>query len=294
MENMLKNEITYDKMTIKMDPCALDIHIDLSLGDTHKCMRRKRNRLYGWKKRKNKQKIMTTKDTIYEENKTTDRDVDAGSYYGEYSGKNYTLSAQTETYQEFPREDIDTVNIKDAANYLIQLFYNAQRECTSAVIQKLLVIAQMRFLKLFGIPLFNEDITVKPLCFSVDFVSVFYPIYIFSGTEHGKAIDTIPQNLDNQLDIIRTNDTLPKLSSFMYIIEGTLSKMAMKVLDDVYAKFGIYSGNSIGAVMRDMNLHKEHKAGNKITFAQLLEYVNGLCASKESSNVINSYVCSDQ
>lgn len=214
--------------------------------------------------------------------------VNKQTYKHYYKQKNIFLCEKN--CKEYKRNRVKMVNIKDAANYVIGLFYNNNLNCTSAVVQKVLVIAQMKYMRKYGEPLFEEAIIVKPACFSVDFVSKFYPINIF---ENAPTLldESLPTNVlpDRNVDV--DIDSKPKLSSYTYKIERPLSEQEKNVLGITFSCFHKYTGAAIGEAMQKMELHKRYHAvpGTIIDVKEQCEYIKNieLCESNTDNSIIN-------
>lgn len=180
-------------------------------------------------------------------------------------------------------------NIIDAANYLVRLYYYGNRQCTSAVIQKLLIISQMRYLKLNRTPLFKDSLWVKPSCFSVRFISNTYPDIIFNQDSRQKLIDDYSAAAEIELP-----DTScfvsDELSSFFEILQE-LSHEEKKVINETFRAFGAFSGKCIGEYMKKMELHKQKKPLiDEVSTDELLEYIDNL-SEDDKSNPILDFVC---
>lgn len=187
----------------------------------------------------------------------------------------------------------ETVNIKDAANFIIGLFYNNKRICKSAVVQKLLVIAQMKCLKQLGKPLFSDDIVVKPLCFSIEFISKMYPIVIFDDDNWSKELTEITlQEFTAQI----LNDDCPYVQdvSYFYEIVGNIPDCFIEILKETYRRFGGYSGSVLGKCMREMALHKDSVPGTRISVSQLRKHVCNLISTGKYDAQIVDYINSEQ
>ena len=102
-------------------------------------------------------------------------------------------------------------NVRDAANYLVRLYYYGEKKCTSAALQKLLIIAQMRYIYKYGLPLFDENLLVKPSCFSIKIISNTYPDVIFDEDNRIPLIDIFSS--ESFMDIPVVDNSLPRLSS---------------------------------------------------------------------------------
>lgn len=185
------------------------------------------------------------------------------------------------------RKYIKMVNVKDAANYLIQLFYINKRNCTSAAIQKLLVIAQMKYIKRYNQLMFCDNIVVKPLCLSIDFVSKFYAVNIFDEFNNTILADSLQDNPE-KITVIDINNSKEGLSA-IYDIEDPLPECCINILREVFAKFSLFSGYALGEGMRQLTLHNKRQAGEIITNEDLRFYVNN-SINEEIENKITKYV----
>lgn len=206
-----------------------------------------------------------------------------------------TNLANNQISNENKRKCVKMVNIKDAANYLIGLFYDNSLGCTSAVIQKILVISQMRYFRLYGEPLFNEQIIVKPACFSIDFVSKFYPINIFEETNVFLQ-EQLPNIVLPDENINVDIDAKSQLSSYTYKIERPLSEQEKEVLKHTFSCFHKYSGNAIGNAMQKMSLHEKYKndIGTSIDIEEQRQYVNELMLNiPNRDNAIINFILSN-
>ena len=186
------------------------------------------------------------------------------------------------------------INIKDAANYVIGLFYKNNRVCKSAVVQKILFIAQLKSLKDLGTPLFEDKVLVKPMCFSIDFISKMYPTVIFEGfgREEEKTelvSDLFTAKIDN--DNITSQDL--SNTSFFYEIVDEVPEQFAKILKEVFCRFGGYSGSVIGSLMRELSLHKNHQCGDIISFSELKDYVSKLNFENSDNNLITQFIKTD-
>ncbi len=191
---------------------------------------------------------------------------------------------------EYKRKCVKMVNVKDAANYLIQLFYINKRNCTSAVIQKLLVIAQMKHIKRHNQVMFCDDIIVKPLCLSIDFVSKFYAVNIFDEFQNTTLANSLQDN-PKQAIIIDVNNSKEGLSA-IYDIEVPMPECCISILREVFSEFSLFSGYALGEGMRQMTLHNKRQAGEIITSKDLRFYVEN-SLNGEIRNKITEYVLKD-
>lgn len=174
-------------------------------------------------------------------------------------------------------------NVRDAANHLVRLYYYGNKNCSSAEIQKLLIIAQMRMLYHKYIPLFGDPLLVKPSCFSIINISNTYPDIIFQEDSRETLCDTY-NNFDvEQVPII--DDSLPQLSSLYYIF-NQLSSYEEKVIQETYSAFGKFSGKCIGEFMKNLTLHRDSNLFDEISVDSLLAYLNNIPQSDESNPII--------
>ncbi len=192
---------------------------------------------------------------------------------------------------------IKMVNIKDAANYVIGLFYKNGLVCTSAVVQKILVISQMKYFFKYDEPLFNEQIIVKPACFSIDFVSKFYPINIFESSAISLQ-EELPSTVSPDENIVVDIDSNSQLSSYTYKIERPLLEQEKLVLGQAFSCFCKYTGVAIGTAMQKMSLHKRYKdnPGKNIDIEEQRQYVHAISASisdTDRNNAIINFILSN-
>ncbi len=181
-------------------------------------------------------------------------------------------------------------SVRDAANYLVRLYYYGNRKCTSAAIQKLLIIAQMKYLHDYNVPLFEEDLLVKPSCFSIKIISNTYPDIIFNEETRISLLDVYqsPERIDTP-NI--HSGTLPNLSSF-YDIFSELNEQEIKIINKTYSVFGKLSGKCIGEFMQGMELHKKKCALSlpvSVTIEEIREYLTSI-AAEESTNVVEKFI----
>ncbi len=190
------------------------------------------------------------------------------------------------------KEELLPLNVKDAANYIVRLFYNNSYACRSAVIQKLLFIAQLKTIHDLGRPLFTDSIMVKPLCFSIEFISLTYPTEMFVENSHSLSVlDKVEIPLTARLDAIENTSVLPSLSSFYSIIEK-IDDSYKEILNKVFSYFGCYSGAAIGECMRKLSLHSTRNSGDKVTVQALIDYIKHIPVS-DNENAIILFVKND-
>lgn len=181
-------------------------------------------------------------------------------------------------------------SVRDAANYLVRLYYYGNRKCTSAAIQKLLIIAQMKYLREYNMPLFEEDLLVKPSCFSIKIISNTYPDIIFNEGTRISLLDVYENRERIEIPNIYSG-TLPNLSSF-YDMFSELNEQEIRIIDETYGAFGRFSGKCIGEFMQNLELHKRKRALNppvNVTVEEIQEYLTRI-AAEESTNVIAKFI----
>ncbi len=183
-------------------------------------------------------------------------------------------------------------NVRDVANHFIKLYYYDNRKCTSASVQKLMVIAQLRYLYVHKIPIFENNLLIKPLCFSVPLISNTYPDVIFDDDK----MKPLENNFEDGLIINIPNLTVEKeeLSSFYNIIYD-LCENETEILNLVYRHFGAYSGECIGKFMRELSLHKNNtdRLFKEITNEELLDYISNI-PETDRTNPIIKFVCRNE
>ncbi len=178
------------------------------------------------------------------------------------------------------KDDCKMISVVSAANYLISLFYNSDRHCRSAVIQKLLVIAQMRSLCEDNELLFSDDIVVKDSCFSIDFISKTYPNVIFDG-EHREKDEILP---DDALLVVEEETS----NSTCFFKVNDMPDREKNILRTTYQRFGMYSGDSIGKVMCSLSLHRQYyQIGIIQSNTDLRNYLNSIPVEDMGNPIVN-------
>lgn len=189
-------------------------------------------------------------------------------------------------WQHRKKDGCKMISVVSAANYLISLFYNSDRYCRSAVIQKLLVIAQMKSIYHDGELLFCDDITVKESCFSIDFISKTYPNVIFDG-EHKEK-----EEITSEDDLLLIKDEISTPKCFFKVDD--IPERERNILRETYQHFGRYSGDCIGKVMCKLSLHKNYLLIGKIeSDTQLKTYLNAI-PDEDKENPVVSFVISNE
>lgn len=209
---------------------------------------------------------------------------------GFFKASNF-LSQNTDTFfirkeKQILRQEREweMVNVRDAANYLLRLYYYGNRNCTSAVIQKLLIVAQFKHLYLYDTPLFEDDLFVKPSCFSIKIISNTYPDIIFDEETRIGLVDMFQSG--DIVDVPDTNcATLPKLASF-YDIFSELNQQEMDIINQTYIYFGKFSGKCIGEFMRNLEVHKNKTVFTNVTVQEIQEYIRQIPATDTSNEII--------
>ena len=174
-------------------------------------------------------------------------------------------------------------NVRDAANHLVRLYYYGNKNCTSAVIQKLLIIAQMKSIYNFQMPLFDDDFLVKPSCFSIEIISNTYPDIIFQEPTREALVNIYDKT--SIPSIPDFNGTLPSLSTF-YNILNELTEQETSILNDTYMQFGRYNGNCIGKFMQSLSLHSCKSSFEKLSIRELTDYLNNIPDSDKDNEII--------
>lgn len=180
-------------------------------------------------------------------------------------------------------------NVRDAANYLVRLYYYGNKNCTSAAIQKLLIIAQMRSIHKFNKPLFEDDLIVKPSCFSIKIISTTYPDVIFNESSRDLLKDDYSQDVFANIPVF--DNSSKELSTF-YDYLGQLNLDETKIIQDTYKKFGSFSGKCVGEFMKTLTLHQRKEKISTLTVDEMCDYLKNIPV-EDKTNPIISFICDE-
>ncbi len=178
------------------------------------------------------------------------------------------------------------MNSRDAANYLIRLYYCDNRECTSSSVQKLLVIAQLYSLYVYNEPLFKDDLKIIPFGFAVPIILDTYSDNIFAK---GQLRTELKNDYNEYNEIIKKpNLSIEKfqLSSF-YDIWYPITNEQMKLLDLIYCHFGAYSGRCIGHLMTELKIYNKNRLYKKVNIVELEKYIKNIPEEDKQNIIIN-------
>lgn len=177
------------------------------------------------------------------------------------------------------------VNVKNATNYLIQLFYSHNRNCRSQLLQKILIIAQLKCLKDLKKPLFLDNIIVKPACFSIDYVSKMYSTVVLESNPNCVQVEKIMGDIYPTINV-EPFDIKTHPLSYSYEITEDIPVNYLEIINKTFSFFGIYSGHAIGDCMKKLSLHTNSIVGSSLSVEQLQNYICALENNKLSEDDI--------
>lgn len=203
------------------------------------------------------------------------------------SQKAVDLCLNEDKSAQSPERRKNMINVRDAANYFVRLYYYGNMKCTSASIQKLLFIAQLLSLRSNNKPLFDESFLIKPSCFSISLISDTYSDKIFNDDSRESLSDEY--NDSTRFNVPNFDIENGILSSFYDFFEFLIPNDDIDVMRRVYEHFGGYSGKCIGDYMVQLTLHDKNNLYQEVSVSMLNQYLMNI-PEKDLENPIIRFI----